>query len=137
VIIPLPEPGESVRAYKVSKRRHFDLAIVNAGILVAHGGSGVTHARIGLGGVGPIVQRLPKTEASMVGQPFALETFQEAGRVLRSEIRPISDLRGSEGHRLQLAENLLSKFYLEVVREGEVVQEGEVARHEPSPAEES
>jgi xanthine dehydrogenase small subunit len=118
VIFPLPAQGAALRVYKVSKRRHFDLAIVNAAILVAREGARIVDFRIALGGVGPVGHRLPNTESFLRGKPFALETFRGAGPTLRGEIRPISDVRGSAALRLQLAENLLSKFYHEVTGAG-------------------
>jgi xanthine dehydrogenase small subunit len=114
VFLPLPAKGAALRVYKVSKRRHFDLAIVNAAMLVAREGGRIVDARIALGGVGVVAQRLPRTESFLRGKPFALEAFRGAGPPLRGEIRPISDVRGSAAFRRQLAANLLSKFYHEV-----------------------
>jgi len=49
------------------------------------------------------------------GRPAVSEsTFREAGKQARSEIEPISDVRGSRDFRLQLAENILVKFYHDV-----------------------
>ena len=39
---------------------------------------------------------------------------KDAGAVAREEITPISDVRGSRDFRLQLAENVLRKFYYDV-----------------------
>jgi xanthine dehydrogenase iron-sulfur cluster and FAD-binding subunit A len=57
--------------------------------------------------------RLPKTESYLAGKAVAGDTFEEAGRIARGEVAPISDVRGSRDYRLQLAENILSKFYYE------------------------
>jgi hypothetical protein len=40
--------------------------------------------------------------------------MQQAGKIAREEIRPISDVRGSADYRLQLGENILTKFFLDV-----------------------
>ena len=39
----------------------------------------------------------------------------EAGRLARTEIQPITDVRGSRDFRLLLAEKILVKYYLETV----------------------
>jgi xanthine dehydrogenase small subunit len=69
--------------------------------------------RIAYGGVGPMVLRLTKTEEFLAGRPMALETFTAAGEIAREEIAPITDVRGSREFRLQLAENILCRFYYE------------------------
>ena len=66
------------------------------------------------GGVGPVVMRLPRTEEHLVGQPATLETFERAGQIARSEIAPISDVRGSKDYRLRLANNILQKYWHDV-----------------------
>ena len=71
----------------------------------------INAATIAYGGVAPTVIRLPRTESFLAGKPIALGTFEEAGRIARSEIKPISDVRGSADYRAQLAENILPKFW--------------------------
>jgi xanthine dehydrogenase small subunit len=67
--------------------------------------------RLAYGGVGPMVLRLKKTEEFLAGKSINKETFAEAGEIAKSEVAPISDVRGSKEFRLQLAENILTKFY--------------------------
>jgi len=71
----------------------------------------INSATIAYGGVAPTVVRLPRTESFLAGKPIALGTFEEAGRIARGEVAPISDVRGSAEYRAQLAENILPKFY--------------------------
>jgi len=73
----------------------------------------IVGAKVALSGVAPTVVRLNETEEYLLGQPFSEATFRQAGRIARSEIRPLSDVRGSRDFRLQLAENVFLKFYLE------------------------
>jgi hypothetical protein len=51
------------------------------------------------------------TEAFLAGKSATLDTFEHAGRIARDEIKPISDVRGSTDYRLQLAENIMAKFW--------------------------
>jgi xanthine dehydrogenase small subunit len=124
VLIPLPAPDELLRLYKVSKRNDLDIATFGAGIRIKRAGAIITRAFVAYAGVAPTVVRLPSVEAFLQGKLLAEETFWEAGQLARKEIQPISDVRGSRDFRLQLAENILVKFYFDCV--GEQV-EGAVA----------
>ena len=109
--IPLPRDGETLRLYKISKRTHLDISTFTAAMLMRRTDGKVDSMRIAYGGVGPVVLRLAKTEEFLAGRPVQLETFAAAGEIARDEIAPISDVRGSREFRLQLAENILSRFY--------------------------
>jgi xanthine dehydrogenase small subunit len=111
VILPLPAADELVKLYKVSRRNDLDIATFGAGIRIKRAGDIITRAFVAYSGVAPTVVRLPSTEAFLQGKLFSEETFQVAGQVARAEIKPISDVRGSSDFRLQLAENILKKFY--------------------------
>ncbi|MEO8218220.1 MAG: FAD binding domain-containing protein [Acidobacteriota bacterium] len=123
IFIPLPEPassesidgrdGEVLRLYKVSRRRNLDISTVTAAIRMNVHGGRMSDVRIVFGGVGPMVIRVPRTEASLTGRDFSLEALRDAGEVAREEIRPIDDVRGSAEFRRTLAANLLLKFYYE------------------------
>ena len=66
------------------------------------------------GGVGPTVVRLRRTEEFLAGRKLTLETFRLAGEIACEEIAPISDVRGTADFRMQLARNIMIKFYYEV-----------------------
>ncbi len=117
VLIPLPGCDELLKLYKVSKRNDLDIATFGAGIRLRRAGEIVTRAYIAYSGVAPTVVRLRGTEAFLQGKPIAEETFREAGRRARAEIKPISDVRGSRDFRWQLAENIMMKFYHDCVAE--------------------
>ncbi|HEX7706482.1 MAG TPA: FAD binding domain-containing protein [Thermoanaerobaculia bacterium] len=114
ILIPLPAPGEILRLYKVSKRSHLDISTFTAGFLLRRSADRIESIRIAFGGVAPVVLRLPRTEKFLAGKQIALETFQQAGGIARTEVAPISDVRGSKEYRLRLAETILSKFYWEI-----------------------
>jgi xanthine dehydrogenase small subunit len=115
IVIPLPRDGELYRLYKLSKRNDLDISTMTAAIWmrVNPAGDTIEQVRIAYGGVGPIILRLPQTEAFLTGKSFDLNTFRDAGPLARGEIAPISDVRGSDTYRWQLAENLLLKFFYE------------------------
>ncbi len=111
IVIPLPKDGEILRLYKISKRSHLDISSFTAAMLMRTGGGRVDSMRIAYGGVAPVVLRLPRTEEFLQGKPLDRETFAAGGEVARGEIAPISDVRGSREYRLQLAQNVLHRFY--------------------------
>ena len=80
----------------------------------------VADLRIAYGGVGPVIYRLRKTEAALIGKPFSEAEIEAATDIARSEITPISDVRGAAEYRFLLAENILRKFYFHVIGIGTV-----------------
>ncbi len=102
---------DRVRLYKVSRRRDLDISAFTAAIRLKVSNSHIEQATIAYGGVAPVVMRLPKTESYLAGKSIASDTFEEAGRIARGEVAPIGDVRGSRDYRLQLAENIMMKFY--------------------------
>jgi xanthine dehydrogenase small subunit len=103
-----------LKLYKVSRRNDLDIATFGAAIRVRRARDIVSRAYVAYSGVAPTIVRLPRTEAFLQGKRFTRETFAEAGRVARSEIAPITDVRGSRDFRLQLAENILVKFFCDI-----------------------
>jgi xanthine dehydrogenase small subunit len=115
ILIPLPADGDTLRLYKVSKRSHLDISTFTAAMLMRRTDGRIDSMRLAYGGVAPVVLRLKKTEEFLAGKPIAKETFAEAGEIARGEIAPITDVRGAKETRLQLAENILTKFYYDVL----------------------
>lgn len=111
ILIPIPDPADSLRLFKVSNRKDLDISTFTAGFRLRLENDLISQIAIAYGGVAATVLRLPKTEAFLQGKPFNLETFQTAGAIARSEISPISDVRASAAYRLKLAENILLKLY--------------------------
>ncbi|HYO78323.1 MAG TPA: FAD binding domain-containing protein [Thermoanaerobaculia bacterium] len=113
IFVPLPSSDDTLRLYKISKRSHLDISTFTAAMLMRRNDGRIDAMRVAYGGVGPVVLRLKRTEEFLGGRPFARETFVEAGEIARGEIAPIADVRGSKEFRLQLAENIMSRFYFE------------------------
>jgi len=108
----VPVVTDTLKLYKVSRRKDLDISAFTAAIRLRMNGR-IEEARIAYGGVAPTVVRLPKTEAFLSGKAPSGDLFQRAGELARSEVKPITDVRGSADYRLQLAENILSKFWYE------------------------
>jgi xanthine dehydrogenase small subunit len=113
VLTPLPQAGEQVKLYKISKRRDMDISTLTFAIWIKAASQTIEDCRIAVGGVGPTVTRLVKAEGMLRDQSWSEAAFRAAGRVAKSEVTPWTDVRGSADYRLQLTENLLIKFFLE------------------------
>ncbi|MGN6627204.1 MAG: xanthine dehydrogenase small subunit [Tepidisphaeraceae bacterium] len=114
VFIPIPAADETLKLYKISKRKDLDISTFSAAIWMRYSGGTIDDIRIAFGGVGPTVVRLAKTEAFLRGKPFAAETFDDAQPVVLGEITPISDVRGSADYRNLLGGNILRRLHAEL-----------------------
>lgn len=117
ISIPMPAKSEIVRLYKVSKRKNLDISTNTAAIRATIQNDKINKIAIAYGGVGPVILRLPKTEAFLIGKELSLPNLIEAGNIAVSEITPISDVRGSKDFRNLLAKNILLKFFYDVHEE--------------------
>jgi xanthine dehydrogenase small subunit len=111
--VPL-ESAAQVRAYKISKRFDCDISAICAGLAIELGDDGLVRAaRFGLGGLAAVVKRAHATEAAVVGRPWDEATLVAAQTAFAGEFAPLTDVRGSAAWRMQVARNLLRRFWLE------------------------
>jgi xanthine dehydrogenase small subunit len=111
--VPKPHPAEMLRAYKISKRYDDDISAVCLVMNLRVEAGKVASASIGAGGVAATPVRALQTEAALTGQPWTLQTVQQAISTLRAEFSPISDMRASGAYRSEVLGNLLQRFWLE------------------------
>ena len=114
VFIPLPSSGDEFRLYKVSKRHDLDISTFTAAFWMRRENGVIGEIRIAYGGCGPNIYRLRRTEEALSGKPLSQGEIESVAEVARSEIAPISDVRGSADYRFLLAENMLRKFFFDV-----------------------
>jgi xanthine dehydrogenase small subunit len=110
VRVPLPDSGQTLRLFKVSKRRAFDRSLVSAAFLLTKREGRIEDIRIAFGGVAPLVLRLTHLEEWLRDKPLGAATWREAGAIAQEEIAPASDAGASREYRTQLVSNLLRKF---------------------------
>ena len=111
--VPLTGSAREVRAYKISKRFDCDISALCAGFSIALDGNKVTSVRLAYGGMAATVKRGALTEAAILGQPWTQATVNAAKTALALDFKPLSDMRASASYRLQVAQNLLQRFWLE------------------------
>jgi xanthine dehydrogenase small subunit len=113
VRIPLPLPGRVIASYKIAKRFDQDISAVCGGYALTISNGVVTDARIAYGGMAAIPQRAAHTEAALIGKPWNETTVTSAMNQMAADYMPLSDMRASAAYRLQVAANLLQRFYVE------------------------
>ena len=60
-----------------------------------------------------IPKRAVKCEKFLINSKFSVDIFEKAKNILKQDFHPIDDMRASKKYRLEVAENLLLKFFLE------------------------
>jgi Xanthine dehydrogenase, iron-sulfur cluster and FAD-binding subunit A len=111
--IPYLNKNESLKLYKVSNRKDMDISVVTFAGKISVEKNNVSKISLAVGGVGPVVLRPTKTESSLIGKKFERTQFEDAANILKSEVSPIEDVRGSARFRRVLSKNLLLKFFVE------------------------
>ena len=113
VRVPLPSAGRALRSYKISKRFGQDISAVCGAFCVALENGRVSQIRMAFGGMAAIPARAYHTEDVLRNQPWDKASVEQAMQALASDFSPLSDLRASAHYRMQVARNLLLKFYLQ------------------------
>jgi xanthine dehydrogenase small subunit len=108
-----PAAAAEVRAYKISKRFDCDISAVCAGLAIGFEGEVVSAVRFAFGGMAATVKRAARAEAAVLGQPWTEATLRDAQQALAADFAPLSDMRASAAYRLQVAQNLLRRLWLE------------------------
>jgi xanthine dehydrogenase small subunit len=110
--VPLQQRG-TLRAYKISKRFDSDISAVSCGLAIELDGDRVHDVRLAFGGMAAIVKRAAGAEAALRGQPWNEATLQAGMAALAQDFKPLTDMRASSAYRMQVAQNLLRRFWLE------------------------
>jgi len=113
IAVPLAAMTRQVRAYKISKRFDCDISALCAALAIELDAGRVQAVRLSYGGMAAIVKRAAKAEAALVGQPWTQASVNAAKAALAEDFTPLSDMRASAAYRLQVAQNLLQRFWLE------------------------
>ena len=104
---------QALRVYKISKRFDCDITAVCAALALEMSGDVVAGVRIVYGGMAATVRRAPRAEAALLGRPWTEASMHAAMAALAHDYTPLSDMRASSVYRMQVAQNLLRRFWLE------------------------
>ena len=112
--VTLPKQAPALRCYKISKRFDQDISAVCGCFNVTIVDGVVTHARIAFGGMAGTPHRAHGVEAALIGQPWTAQTIQGAAAYFAKDYAPMSDMRASADYRLQVAQNLLHRYFADL-----------------------
>ncbi|HEX5651837.1 MAG TPA: FAD binding domain-containing protein [Chitinophagaceae bacterium] len=112
IYFELPSKTTLFNFEKVSKRTHLDIATVNSAIWLDLEDGIIQKAGLSAGGVGPIPLFLEKTSAFLKGKSISEEIVEETIAIARSEISPISDVRGSKEYKSLLLGQLIKAHFI-------------------------
>jgi xanthine dehydrogenase small subunit len=111
--IAVPRGARELHAYKISKRFDSDISAVSAGFAIELDADTVALVRLAFGGMAATVQRAAQAEAALAGRPWTQASVDAAKSALALDFKPLSDMRASAAYRLQVAQNLLQRLWLE------------------------
>ena len=108
----LPDANSYFHFEKVSKRTHLDIASVNSAIRLQMNEEIIAEAGLSAGGVGPVPMYLEKTSAYLKGKQVTEQTINGAIEIMKTEISPISDARGSKEYKTLLLGQLIKAHFI-------------------------
>ena len=117
--IPLPKDN-TFRAYKISKRFDDDISSVCAAFNLEITKNKVQSVRIAYGGMAATPKRAAYCEKILLNSQVTDEIINKAKKALEKDFQPISDMRASRLYRIEVAKNLLEKFYAEIKQKKQI-----------------
>ena len=113
ISVPLAAFARQIRGYKISKRFDCDISALCAGMAIELDGERVASVRLAYGGMAATVRRAAQAEAALLGQPWTEASVRAAQAALAHDFAPLTDMRASSAYRLQVAQNLIQRLWLE------------------------
>ncbi|MCR9260690.1 MAG: xanthine dehydrogenase small subunit [Pseudomonadaceae bacterium] len=114
IIIPRPRPDQTVAAYKVSKRFDQDISAVCGcfAIELAPETRVISSIKVAFGGMAAIPKRATEVEKKLKSTTWDEAAITQALASFADDFSPIDDMRASADYRLQVAQNLLRRFFV-------------------------
>ncbi len=120
VTVPYLPQGERFACYKITKRRDEDISALCGAFRVSINEKGeVEMARIAFGGMAATPKRARAVEDAITGRPWNVSTLEAGVAAYATDYQPITDMRASAAYRMLAAQNLLRRFFLETIGEGQ------------------
>ena len=113
VLLPLPDEHQYFATYKISKRREQDISAVCAAFALQVEDGHIIQARVCFGGMAGTPLRASSCEIALNNKPFNQQTIEAGVLAMQDDFKPLNDMRASADYRMQVAKNLLQRFYLE------------------------
>ena len=113
IIVPKIGANQSYFAYKISKRFESDISALCMAMSFDTAKGVCANVRIAYGGMAAIPKRAANAEAALTGKPWNETSARAAMAALGNDFTPINDMRASGRYRMQTAQNLILKAWLE------------------------
>ena len=111
--ITIPRTPDHLHCYKLSKRFDQDISAVCGCFWIDVQDGQVQEARLAYGGMAGIPKRAGWAEAALRGAPWNETTVAAAMTALAQDFTPLSDMRASARYRMEAAQNMLLRAWLE------------------------
>ena len=102
ISFPILPESSFTNFMKLGLRRAQAISVVNAAVMVRLDGKKVAEARIALGSVAPTIVRALEAEQALMGHSLTSEQIEKVSRLALKAAKPIDDLRGSAGYRMDM-----------------------------------
>jgi len=102
VRIPKPVKPTGSAFIKIA-RVAMDLAKVNIAVALRMNGKVVEDVKVALGSVAPTPMRAYKTEEFLKGKELTEDVMWEAAKIVRTEVKPITDIRSTAEYRREVS----------------------------------
>lgn len=109
VEVPLPPAGFTGTFYKHGTRHGLDISTISLAAGARRDGKLLRGVRIAFGAVAPTAIRAPRAEAALDGRAPDAAALEAVAQAALAEVRPISDVRGSDWYRRELVHNMLKR----------------------------
>ncbi|NRB05814.1 MAG: xanthine dehydrogenase small subunit [Rhodobacteraceae bacterium] len=111
--ISVPKQDDHLSCYKLSKRFDQDISAVCGCLWIKLDAGHVSEARLAYGGMAGTPQRAKNAEAALLGAAWTRESVEAAMAAMTKDFTPLSDMRASAAYRMQTAQNMLLRRYME------------------------
>ncbi len=111
--VSIPRQTDRLKCYKISKRFDQDISAVCGCFNIAIKDGLVSDARIAFGGMAATPKRASHVEAALNGKSWTDETIRAALKAFGKDYAPLNDMRASADYRMQVARNLLLRYFAE------------------------
>lgn len=114
IFVPALCDDDKFAIYKISKRRDEDISALCGAFNISLDKEGkVASCRIVFGGMAGTPLRASNVEKALLGNIWNEATIEKAATSFPDDYQPLSDWRASADYRMNVAKNLLRRFYLE------------------------
>ena len=124
--IEIPDHKGTFGCYKLSKRFDQDISAVCGCFRIWAEDGVVREVRLAFGGMAATPKQAKEAEKSLIGQPWNEAAVRCAMDKLSEDFSPISDMRASADYRMETAQNMLLRFFVEQTTPEEVTNVLEV-----------